>query len=593
MKNLLFVMLAASAAALIGCSPFSKPDLLLEPATLSAPPPDAEKYGAYFEVDEMFVEVSFFDAGSYYSTPMTKYIINKQMRILSKEGTKYASIRIPRFATSASKFRLSLKDSSGRRIELDSAVLSRQYFDKGIIIFPNVTPGCYLSIDMEFVTTQALTAFEYSFSANIPVKKSRFTFSSLDSYVYDVKTYGAVPPSVGSTAATKRHTYKSWTMENYAPLPSLEHQAPLDISEPRVSVVMRSAFSRPVYTSWEGLAEEYEKYVLKKSFFASNTKLGKLADSLTRNLPSALQKGNALLHWVQENMSCEPSELRAINLDKVVTSRTGNLWEITVVLREMLERSGIGAEIMITRSRDYGGFDPSFVTPRALSIPLVIARIGSVEYVANPFRRGGILGEYPLSFFDLHGLSLTTKTTRALPQPLSRESLAEYVFSIDMSKGGSEPPHTLDATMKGYLAYYLRFILLPLSSAERKEYFQTMLTSLGNSNALDSCVIENIEASSEPLLVHIAFHSPGQVVVRGGKKILLLSHLFDKNYDGYDTSRTEAFWTRHNYFLTETVRIRTIPGKKTVASFVCDGISNGLFDSRCSTVESEGEVIFN
>jgi hypothetical protein len=579
---------------LTGCSPFSKPDLLLGPVPSSAPPPDADKYGAYLDVDETFVEVSFLDAAGYYQTPKTKYIVNKQMRILSKEGTRYASIRVPRFGQDPSIFRLTLIDADGRFVPLDTAALRRSYSEKGTIVFSNATPGSWLAVYVEYETNEALTAFEYSFSTDLPVKKCRFTFSSFDKYYYETKSYGNVPPSVEKEAATGRHTYKTWTIANMDPPPRLDYGAPFDIAEPRISIVMRSAFSRSVFQTWDELAEKYQQFGLKKSFFGSGSKLRKLADSLTAGKGDARTKANSLLSWVQDNLSLDATaSMESIDPDKVLETRSGSLWEITVVLKEMFEHCGIATDILVTRARDFGGFDPSFVTPRALMVPLVVAKIGTEEFLANPFSRGALLGEYPLGFFDLHGLSIATKSTCPLPKPLSRQSLAEYSFYVNMVDGGDEPPETLDITYKGYLAYSYRVHLLSLTEEKRTEFFQKMLGRIGTPNALDSCAISGLATAGEPLQARLVFHSPGQVVSRGGKKILLLSHLFDKSFEEYDTSRTATFFFRNDYFSTETVRIHAAPGKKTVPSFVCDSISNKLFESRCSLKQNEGEVLFN
>jgi hypothetical protein len=494
-------------------------------------------------------------------------------------------VPVPLFSRNIDAFELRLWDSTGAEVPLKTYPIRGEFLESGVVLFPNVTPGCVLALRIEFKTHAPVTYHEHWFSGDIPTVRARFTFSHLDNFSYEFKSYGPLEP--GSPGRTGKHLRRVWEQRDILPRARIEHQGSPDLTEPRVSLVLRSAFGRTVHAKWSALVKQYAKQLLKTSFFGTDRRLAALTDSLTEGLESGVEKGDAIVRWIQDNLSIKNSPLGSINPDEVVKRRQGNMWEITVVVREALRRAGITTDLLVTRPHTLGGFDPDFPTPAVLTVPLVVAEVGDMEYVAFPFRRGGRLGDYPIAFGDLEAISLRTGTTRMVPPPRSKTSYTIATFLLDLAEEGTS--HSLQLEYRGYLAYYMRGYLMDMKEEDITEGFQKVLTGFGRSNALTSCTVRGLPRYGRPLIANITFENPGQVIERKGTVRVSLEPLFGTHFESYDTSRTTPFVYNMEHVDSVTVRITKPAGKSVSVSIPCEPVDNELFSVRCGS-EDEEEV---
>lgn len=578
----------AAMLVLAGCWAFTEPVLLgqavVTPHTRNIRH-EWESYDAYYAIDELFVEASFQDF--YVKTPMSKVIVNKVIEILTPEGAEYASVAIPRYTAEPSSFDVQVIDSEGRPVSVDVDQVREEYEDNGVVVVPNVVAGCQVRIQVTFVTLSPVSSFEHWFSREIPVERGRFTFSSLHDFMYDVKSYGGLPPSTRREAESGRHTYRIWSVKDLLPRSRVDHQATVAKDEQRVALVLRRAFSQDIISTWADVAESYREYALQRRRFSSTRLLSATVDSLTPGLTTEREKAEAVLTWVQENLSTRGGVGERVDPDKVIESRQGTYWDITLVLREMLEHLGLRTDILVTRGHSKGGFDQHFVNPATVMIPLVTVRVTEREYVAFPFVRGGMLGEYPHDYFDLHGLSLRSERPHRLPEPLSRRSLTSYAYTLDFS---ADPPRQdVEIQYGGYMAYWLRSMLLTIGEEERKEFFQKVLTGLGQSNALKTYEVEGLEHHGGSVKAHLSFHNPTQSIRRKGKMHVNLSHLFREYFDTYDSSRTTTFSSRLFNTVTEAIRLVKPASGGAKVFMVCTDLANDLFEATCTQKDSPVE----
>ena len=585
--------------ALINCIPYTKVPALSD-VPLAPVKTEWEKYGAYYEYNELFIETTYV-WNPFMSGPQTKYVINKRLRILTTDGAKYASVNVQYYAP-ISVFKLAMKDSLGQQVTLNTAKIRSEYDKTGILLFPKVTAGCQLDINIVFSELQSLSYVEYGFYEEIPVLQGKFTFSYLrNKYQYEIKTYGAASErreNENPDAVMGKFTQCSWLQQNLLPPSRISYMKSIYETEPRVSVVFRKFYTgdlfqseQEIYTTWEKLAESYSNNLLKTSFFQSSSKLRKKAHELTDGLKSDFDKADAVLKWIQENISYKWSYARAINPDKVFEKREGNMGEQTFLLREMFREINVFKDIIVTRARNRGGFDPDFVTPVSLSIPLLIAEIGGKSYIAYPFYRGAKLGEYPSTFFGVKGLSVERKEIAALPEPFSRQW--NGTFSYELGLGQDSTAQKLKVTFVDYWAYDVRTDLVAVDKENTKEIFQKMLTNLGLSNALKSCIVQHLDDRGSPLTVEIEFESQGQMIKRKDQKIMKLDHLFGSYFSFYDSSRTSSLTVDLNQVIMEEITIPKKSGISFETHIKCDPISNPLFSVSCQTRETDAEYYFS
>lgn len=578
-------------SGLTGCVAPSSMPVLLEAKDI--PAGQAEQwagYGAYYVFDELFVEESFLDAGQV-KQPSGAIIVNKQLRILTRDGVAHGSIEVPQYSAFINQHRFSAFDSAGKAVVLDDAAMLANYRKTGKVLFPNVTPGSKLEVYFKFGQPRAITVFEHWFSGAVPVARGRFTFSRLDSYDFDFAEYGPVRKS--ETAMQKpaeRMHYRTWTVSNIRPRARLDFQEEIDAAEPRVSVVMRSYNGFPVISSWEGLSKQYEEEAFKSSFFISSGKLKKKTDQLGQGKTSEEDKAEAIFHFVQDNISYKNSPLRAIDYDRVISSGQGNVWEIAAVLKEMFQHAGLKTEVLVTRPRSMGGFDPKFETPIQLSVPLVRVTAGGRDRLAFPYLRGGALGEYPDDYFGLSALSVSFKDSTSLPEYSAGPSFSRTTYRIDLSQ--ADAGQNMDLEMGGYLAYAIRVALFKQSKTEVTEVFQKILTGYGASNALVRCEVKDQNSRGKPITAKLVFRNPNQVVERKGEMQMRLSHLFPAHFSTYDTSRATGF--KNNLESKQVVRLEVakIPGKRLEATLPCGETDNALFKVTCLTEDTPEAFIF-
>ncbi len=575
---------------LSACAPTSKPILLN-----GDPEPQLDnkwiKYGAYYLIDEIFVETSYLSS-PFVEAPINKYIINKKIKILTPEGAKFGTVEVPVFGDFPSVFRLSQWDSNGTLLKFSAEPIRSGYLKTGKIIFPNVTPGSLLQIYIEFSSNTPVSVMEHWFSGPIPVSKARFTFSYLDSYKYGIKAYGPVKNGkTESISQPKDLIYNSYEMRDVYPRSRMNNQDDIDVIEPRVAIAIRHFRWQSLYESWNDLSEKYETFVLKKSFFQSTTKLRKLADSLTRGKNTPLEKASEVFSWVQKNISFKPSPLASINPDKVVKLGQGNMWEMAVVLREMFEYLGFETDILVTRSHSQGGFDPSFVSPIQLSVTFVTVKMGAKTYVAFPWSLGAALGEFPMDFVGLQALSLGNKKGQPMPDFVGSQSFFRNEFKLHPEDENS----TMDMETEtgGYLAFSIRNALIHSQKKEIEESFQKTLTELGRSNAVLKCDVQGLNQPGRPVLAKMVISNPNQTVRRKGETQMQLSHIFQSYFSSYDTTRASGFKNNLDVNYSETLRIPKIPGKTLKSSIQCQDISNLLFKVTCITKDTLGEFVFN
>lgn len=585
-----FIGLTCIAISLFMSCVFSKPSLLLKNNPSTSYPPEWKVYGAFYDVDELFMEASYSSTGMVGSV-YNKIIINKKIRILTKDGTSYASVPINRFDDSTSIFNVTVIDPLGIEIPIEVSPIKQKFNETGIVVVPQVYEGCLISIYIEYITTNPLTFYEHWFSENIPVRTSRFTFSSIKNYSYEYKGYGGISNPDFTSPKPDKFDYRQWTLWNIVPPTRLGNQRTFDIAEPRVSIVLKNAFNQSVFESWSDLIPKYEKYFFKEKRFNSTKKIKLLIDSLTSGMVSNVDKANTVFHWVQDNISYFNSSIEPANPDAILQNGKGNAWEMIILLREMLECLKFQTDIFVTRPHDYGGFDKDFVTPSVLSVPMLLLEIEKKEYVVFPFRRGGNIGDYPDVFFDLYGISISNKKVRKIPEPLSRKSTALFDYSIHVSQDTLS--YTLDLNYEGYLAYFVRGALFSLSKNDITETFQKMLSGLGKVNALKECRIENQTNLAKPFIAHLQFTAPGQVIDHKGTQILRLNNLFDTQFDEYDTNRTSPFTIDYPITISERITVNKKESPVKSMNFECKEISNQLFSTTCDSIENTETILFN
>ncbi len=597
-KLLLLVAAIGSVLYCAGCFPYVKIPYITEiPA--SAVRTDWSNYGAYYEVNDLTIETTFFNSG-FAAGAQTKYVVNKRIRILTADGARYGSILVPLYAP-ITDFIAVMKDSLGHTVDLDLVGMQEQYEKNGMVVFPKAAAGCELDLTIAFTNmNQAFSSFTERFYEPIPVLSGHFTVSYLASkYLYDFKDYRGEQNDNFSSSSSHpedgKFISRTWSVNNCLPASRIPYLKPAQETCSRVAVVLRQYYTgglinapTDVYSRWEDLAKQYKKFLLKTSFFSSDSKLLARTHELTDHLGSDSARADALLEWVQENITYSKSTAHAINPDKVLEKREGNMWEMTLLLKEMLQEINLYSDIVVTSPKTLGGFDPDFVTPGSLGIPVIIAEAAGKKYIAYPFMRGSKLGECPSFLLDLKGLSLERGYTVPLPQAVHLKTCTlSYTLQPDRDSVGQ----ILVGSFGNQWAIDMRSFLLSKTPDETRSYFREIMASQGLSDAITSCSVTHLHDRGEPVVARIELASSNGLIRRKEERILQMGTLFRPHFNLYDTSRTSPVFVESD----ETIKEEVIILKQT--PFECHipsvSISNPLFEVSCDEKNSDNRYYFS
>lgn len=583
-KNIRSCFLYFLALSLIiqfaGCFPYSTPSLLINKNSAESIRHDWKGYGAYYEYDELFLESSFSTAyipfAGNYSTPVKQHIISRRLRILTKDGMKYATMEIPILSNSIDEFYVTHRKEDGTKIPLNLYSLESEYLKTGKIIVPKATAGSIIDVKIVYRSNGALTTYEHWFTRNIPVHKAKFTFSAYKEFEFSFKEYGGVKPYMYTPSPDNDElTYYEWHHQDILPRKSIAFQEPIDQSLPRISAVMRYAFDKPVFSTWKKISDEIAKDLLDEPFTILDDYLDSLLLTFDFTNNNDEERAQKLLTWIQKNIEMNEYD-EEFNPDYIIRDKSGSIWEIAVLCKEMFKRIYLFSDIIMTRPSSLGGFDKSFVTPKSMAIPLVLTKLNGVSKIAYPYIYGGKLGDYPIGYFNQQGISLKKADWVDLPKPLSANSKGEYTFSVDLNSETST--HKMDALLSGYAAYHYRSMIYEEEEDEVKEWFQDKLTDLNKANRLDKFEVNNKDNLDKPLHITIEFSNDNQVVSKKGKSHFSLSHLFDSYFTSLDSTRTTPFQYRIDMHLIEKVQIKKSNGQEIISEIKDIEVKNDLFE---------------
>lgn len=576
---------ALAAALLAGCYPLmlipeprpGAPDLdeVLLGSVDSVIHSEWEEFGAYYEVDEVYLEADLLrtPAGS---IPRSRATVNRRIRILTDKGLSHATIDLPFSGGDLAGFEVFIEDSTGTRLELNRRELRDEFLRKGTVVFPQAHPGCLIGIRVTLGMRSPLYSYEHWFRRSIPVSVSRFTLLAEENLAYHARSYGGAPH--GTPRMRGPFSRRRYTMHDVMPREREEFQETIDLVEPRVAVVMRRAFTTPVADSWHTLIDGLRTNILGDAHLACPDEARAVAERLSRGIDNQVDKVDAVLHWVQDSLSIVDEG--DIDIEEVIETRQGSPWGVTLTLYQMIRALGEHPDLRVTRFRSLGGLDPDFVNPKALIMPVVVIDVGGYPQVAFPFAHGAKLGEYPRDLFGMFAVSIRTSVPKELPKSPSTVSSIAYTVRID-----SAGQH-MDLVLDDYAAFRMRSGLYISPEKDIRESLQKMLTGMGTSNALTDYTLEGLHDRGAPIRATIEFDTPGQTVERKGRVRLSLSHLFRARYLSYDIGRTSSFSTHEAYAVSEKVVFMVPPGASLRYDIPCTTISNALFECTCTTDKS-------
>lgn len=545
-----------------------------------------KNYGAVYEYDETRIVANFDTAAKQFESDV---VFNKAIRILDKTGVKYGTIELrhPEDGT-VSAFDVKLFDAQGRQQHLDLESMKEQYIETEKIVVPRVQPGSRIVMQISFHSTEALSHYDHSYTRNIPVLKSRFTFLSGYELDYSCKSYKLTSEAL----AVSKNSVRGILVEqgNIRPFRDLFEQRlefledSVDFQDlPRTSVHL-TRFSFPGYhwlaPDWQKIAESYRQFYHSTALLGAEEKLKQTARMEVRNLFDDFKQADNILQYVQENITLQNARYGnfRVDVDRVLERKTGTPTEISVVYEEMLKSLNIETKQYITRFPKYGGFDPEQPSWTQLHIPLIAAVIDGREYIAFPFREGFKLGEYPSELAGSFALNLATGLPERLPDPVTTKGGAHSLAELSLS--GKEV-NLWEYTLSDQYAARLQAYFNHYSGYDLERASMEILKKYSDQHTLHDVSLEPIRRG-EDVTLNMKYANKHLEIQGEDGKVVMLQPFFRKYFtDAIDSDGLARFNNDMELHFEEEVHITDIPDGNTELLFSCDELDNMLFKTEC------------
>ncbi len=536
-------------------------------------------YDAVYEYYEMQIK-SKFDMSNYRFATSYKY--NLKLHILTKEGMKYGTVKLPGFGNKIRNLKVRLFNPSGE-VQVDNPKIERKFIETRKLMIPNVQKGSVIEISLTTFSHQTYTYMENWFQEVIPVAKRRLTLTTEGDLIYKFKTYGGVKNTLNfSTFGNK---VMVWDKENIPPFYDVFDYKYSRENSPRVLCVLDSYLKYYRAPDWKLLSKRFKKKYLSESFFQSKNKIKEQVEYLTKDAESDRDKVEMILNYIHRNISFEKYSKKNINLEKVFRYKQGNHLEVTYLLNEMLKTAGIKTDLLVTRNKGAGGFDFSCPASIFLSNVLIQVDLDSKKEIIFPLWKDSDIGEISTAFFNLKALSINSGKIVNIPEPKYKTRLLQMETTID--------PNSMDSLFKAKLSfkkYYSPFIrnyFFKRSYNSKKRYIQKIFNENSPKNIVNSVVYNSYD--NKNTYADIKFVNEECVVRRKNKSIYLLSPFFRDFFSDYVPGRTINY---ANGLKQEYKEIINVPKNKIITKidFKKYEIQNEFFSSKCYIINSKNKT---
>ncbi len=548
-------------------------------------------YGAVYEYDELRIHTEDLDADQGWNS---FYYINQKLHILTLKGVKYGTVKVHKYGDTLSDFKVTLWDPAGNEVPLNLDELRKKYSETGIIIVPKVEPGCQIGINLVFRKANLIYSYEHWFERQIPVINGRFSLFYPADVKYTCKTYGSVAPVKRQRAGVC--VGYIWDKNNILPEDDVFENRWHIAQEPHIMARLDHwSFMHINYNAsdWKGLARQYKEYFLSPSIFTSRSTIKKIANSAIHNQKSSFEKADAILEYIQDEITLnwdKKIDLNAIDLNKVLRDKSGDPFEIAVLLKEMFKAAGFSTHVYVTQPHHIGGFDPEFPTWRYLDSPLVAIDLDGKELIAYPYSRLMGLGEYPFAFHDLQALDIENGTIAFLPKSIHADAKRQSLATL--SPKNWEDTHTWQFIYGGRYATFMRKRMSSRTPNMRKEFFRSVIRDYDKENSLKNADLETINRQ-EDIKISLECQNTSFKTEGAGASHYFLKPWFRKYFTDYDKSRKAKYTNDMVLVYEDSVFVEKNNNARQTYHFECANLDNSLFSARCEQTDTDRGMLLS
>jgi transglutaminase-like putative cysteine protease len=326
------------------------------------------------------------------------------VRILNPRGQKYANIVIPYSSNSVvDEIQARTLATGGRIVPLQAADIFDVSLYPNFVFFsdqrakiftmPSIDDGSVVEYCYRLTIRGKTFWHSWTFQDDVPVLLSRFTLVKPGEWDVIYKSYGIpVVPSVTKAPPPFRSKHV-WEARDIPPLRS-EFGMP-----PDHEVTTRLAIAPVGFTSWDDVAHWYNEVIGNRN--AGGTAVQAMAESLTRNAQSDIDRLRILYEWVRDQIRYLAVEIgtggfEPHSADEVFAKRYGDCKDLVMLLSALARTVHIDVRPVLISTWHNGRADTSL--PSALQFNHLIGyapdvRAGGIWLDATD--KAGVFGRLP------------------------------------------------------------------------------------------------------------------------------------------------------------------------------------------------------
>jgi hypothetical protein len=321
-----------------------------------------------------------------------------RIKILKKDGLKWADASIPLFHTGSSEEKVSGLKASTYNLEGSKIVETKmskdgifnENFNRNISLkkftLPNVKEGSVIEYSYTIISEFITNFPNWKFQHTIPTRLSEYWAVIPEFFVYEKYTKGYLSitdyeiksKSMGSYMANSHH----WKMKD---APAFKEE-PFMTSEDDYLSQINFAISyinfpmqpvREIMGSWNKLSSNLLESESFGGIIQGSNFLKKQVEELTQGLTEPTEKIVAIHNYVKQTIEWNgQKDFTADNLKKIIELKKGTSGDINLLLASMLEKAAISVEMVLLSTRDHGFVRKEFPMQNQFNYTVCLVRIG-------------------------------------------------------------------------------------------------------------------------------------------------------------------------------------------------------------------------
>jgi hypothetical protein len=562
---------------------------VLDVGAPSAVPPEWERYGAYYLADDLILS-STIDGTT--GMPTTFYSVYKKLKVLNADGAKFATMIIPYYTSTLQSFDIELTDARGEQIDVNEMAMRTKYEETGKVVVPSVGAGATVSVRLLFTSLNAPAAIERWFRAPLPVYEGRFLVHLDENlrFSYEHARYGNRAFATMTMPDVYGGKNLCWTVHDLLPADSAPYSRWYSESEPRVSLRMNPLYDdeRNKVENWNGIARLIKAYKITPALSDTTEAISYKIAEITRGINDERRQAEAIISWIQQNITCYMQPVQW-TIGRTLAEGKSDMILATLLCREMLRTVGIDADLVLTRAKSRGGFDPAFLSYQTCTEGLLIVRIGGTPMVVCPQFTNYPPGTCPPEYIGCIGLNIDKGDTVTLPPPswknFAVSSHATLRFTSDTAV------NTLRLRYDALSTSDMRGTLKRRGSDEQRTFVEHVLQNRGEQNELRSFSIHALDNLDSPLELTIRFCNNAPPVEMPDLARHDLSPLLTPAFIGLDSSRTGDIVVTVPAVIRDTIELMKLPDRTMQPDIEAWQTSNALFDGTIGSAETDTSLM--